>query len=132
MEPILRTEPELLSVLAELKQREPIFHKPEFASTRTEFEAMMDHEFWEVGASGRRYSREFVLDTLANRTRSPEEDSWVTSDFHCKQIAPDNFLLTYTLAQGSRLTRRATLWRRSNEEWKIVYHQGTVVEGGEL
>jgi len=40
-----------------------------------------------------------------------------------------NYLLTYTLVQdATRVTRRATIWRRSANTWKIVYHQGTVVE----
>jgi hypothetical protein len=38
--------------------------------------------------------------------------------------------VTYTLVQdGKRKTRRATIWQRVGGEWKIVYHQGTVVEG---
>ena len=43
------------------------------------------------------------------------------------EIATDNYLVTYTLIQGERITRRATIWRRTIEGWKIVYHQGTVV-----
>ena len=35
--------------------------------------------------------------------------------------------MTYTLLQGARVTRRATLWRRSMSGWKILYHQGTLV-----
>jgi hypothetical protein len=84
--------------------------------------------FWEVGASGRRYSREYILDVLEERFRNPAEDIWETKDFHCLEIARDNYLITYTLIQGARITRRATIWRRSEFDWKIVYHQGTVVE----
>lgn len=47
--------------------------------------------------------------------------------FHCLEIAPDNYLLTYTLFQGERVTRRSTIWRRSTTGWKILYHQGTIV-----
>ncbi len=65
------TSPELLAVLEELKLREPIFHHPEFGTTRRDYEAMIDPDFWEVGASGRRYSREFVLETLENRAPEP-------------------------------------------------------------
>ena len=72
------TSPELLAVLEELKLREPIFHHPEFGTTRRDYEAMTDPDFWEVGASGRRYSREFVLDTLENRAPDPEESTWLT------------------------------------------------------
>ena len=50
------TSPELVAVLEELKLREPIFHHPEFGTTRRDYENMTDLQFWEVGASGRRYS----------------------------------------------------------------------------
>ncbi|RDS79142.1 DUF4440 domain-containing protein [Dyella monticola] len=127
MEPNLITAPELLPVLEELTRREPIFHRPEFGITRGDFEAMTEPDYWEVGASGRRYSRQYVLDVLEERYRQPFEDHWETSDFHCMEIASANYLLTYTLRQGGRVTRRATLWRRTAQDWKIVYHQGTVV-----
>ncbi len=125
------TSPELLAVLEELKLREPIFHHPEFGTTRRDYEAMTDPEFWEVGASGRRYSREFVLETLENRAPDPDESQWLTRDFQCREIAADNYLITYTLHQGPRITRRATLWRRTSAGWKILYHQGTLVESAE-
>jgi hypothetical protein len=122
------TPPALIEVLEELKQREPIFHHPELGTMRRDYENMTDPEFWEVGASGRRYSREFVLDTLESRVPDPEEAKWVTCDFQCREIAADNYLITYTLMQGPRVTRRATLWRRTAAGWSALYHQGTIVE----
>ncbi len=128
MEPKRITDPKHLEVLEALRQREPIFHRPEFGTTRRDFENMMESTFWEVGASGRRYSREYVLKVLEERYRSPIEEDLETKDFYCLEIAPDNYLLTYTLLQGPRMTRRATIWRRTDDDWKIVYHQGTIVE----
>jgi hypothetical protein len=129
MEPNLATDRKLQAVLEELSKREPIFHHPEFGTTRADFEAMTDLTFWEVGASGRRYSRQHVIDTLVERYSAPHRDIWETSDFHCAELAPDTYLLTYTLIQDrSRMTRRATIWRRAGSQWKILYHQGTVVE----
>lgn len=128
-EPILSVEPRLIPVLEELKKREPIFHHPEYGTSRVDFEDMTAPDFWEVGASGRRYSREYVIDRLVERHSKPHVDIWETRDFHCLEIAPDNYLLTYTLVQDStRVTRRATVWRKSADAWKIVYHQGTIVE----
>lgn len=127
MEPELVTEARLLPILDQLRDREPIFHRPQFGTTRADFEAMTEPDFWEVGASGRRYSRQYVLDVLEERHRQPVEEDWQTSDFHCREIAVDNYLLTYTLRQGARITRRATLWRHTAQGWKIVYHQGTLV-----
>uniref|UniRef100_A0A0S6YZK2 DUF4440 domain-containing protein n=2 Tax=Mizugakiibacter sediminis TaxID=1475481 RepID=A0A0S6YZK2_9GAMM len=128
MEPELHTDPALASVLEELRAREPIFHRPEFGTTRADYEAMMDEDFWEVGASGKRYSREFVLAVLEERRRNPVEERWETRDFHCRALGADTYLLTYTLRQDARLTRRATVWRRAPQGWKIVYHQGTLVQ----
>jgi len=127
MEPVLITDPKLLDVMQELMQREPIFHRSEFGTTRLDFERMTDAMFWEVGASGRRYSREYILDVLEQRSANPTDDSWEAKDFHCIEIAADNYLVTYTLLQGERMTRRSTIWRRSGLDWKIVYHQGTVI-----
>jgi hypothetical protein len=128
MEPARITEDRLLSIRAELSAREPIFHRPEFGSSRESFESMTDSQFWEVGASGSRYSRAYVLDVLEERCANPVNESWQADDFFCQEIAPDNYLLTYTLNQNGRVTRRATLWRWSSAGWKIVYHQGTPVE----
>lgn len=132
MKPWLTTEPRLREILAELSSREPIFHRPELGVTRADFERMTDESFWEVGASGRRYSREYVLGILEGRYQEPSyvalEDTWEAADFACRQLGSDTYLLTYTLLQGSRKTRRMTLWRLSSEGWKIMFHQGTMVE----
>lgn len=128
MEPNLATDPRHRGVLEELVAREPIFHRPEFGTSRSAFENMTETDFWEVGASGRRYSRKYVLDTLEMRFAAPHDDPWETREFQCREIAPDNYLLTYTLIQGARVTRRSTIWRRRGADWKIVYHQGTIVE----
>ena len=130
-EPRRITEPELREVLDELVRREPIFHRTEFGTTRTDFENMTLTDFWEVGASGSRYSREYVLSELEKRYRHPAEDVWETSDFHCRRLAPDVYLLTYTLLQNQeRKTRRSTIWQRTTSGWKIVFHQGTIVQDG--
>src|SRR4051812_32240374 len=83
LEPFLVTDPKLAGILAELEKREPIFHRPEFGTTRRDFENMTDANFWEVGASGRRYSRKYAIDLLVERHLAPHEDIWETSGFHC-------------------------------------------------
>jgi hypothetical protein len=128
-EPTLTTPPELQEILAELSRREPIFHRPEFGTTRADFDKLMVEDYWETGASGRRYSRTVILDELERRFSVPHQDVWETSGFHCRRLSADTYLLTYTLLQDKvRLTRRATLWQSTPDGWKIVYHQGTIVE----
>jgi hypothetical protein len=130
MESVLTTPPELQGILTELSAREPIFHRPEFGASRADFDNLMVDDYWETGASGRRYSRAAILDELDKRFSAPHEGVWETSGFHCRQLSADTYLLTYTLLQDNvRLTRRSTIWQRTSDGWKIVYHQGTIVAG---
>ena len=131
--PPFATPAELAGVLSELSRREPIFHRPEFGISRADFEKMTADDFWEVGASGRRYSRAVVLEELERRFSAPENDAWETLDFHCRELASGVYLLTYTLVQDAghddaRRSRRSSIWQRTAEGWKIVYHQGTLVQ----
>lgn len=123
------TDAKLTEVFEELSRREPIFHRSEFGTTRRDFENMTDPAFREVGASGRCYSRQQIIDILVERYSKPYEENWSIDGVRCTELAPDTYLLTYTLVQaGTRVTRRATVWRRVQDDWKILYHQGTIVE----
>lgn len=123
-----RVDPGLQHVLDELRHREPIFHTERFGRSREDFERGTAPDFWEVGASGRRYSREFILG-MRSRDALVDADAagWKASGFGIRQLGPDCFLVTYTLDQNGRLTRRATIWERAPEGWRLVYHQGTTV-----
>jgi hypothetical protein len=127
--PLRHTDLALADALAQLTAREPIFHRPEHGATRADFEKMTTPDFWEIGASGRRYTRNEVLDELERRHVTPHSDVWETTDFRCQRLAQEIYLLTYTLLQdNTRLTRRSTIWQRTQEGWKIVFHQGTIAQ----
>jgi hypothetical protein len=47
-----------------------------------------------------------------------------------RKLGIDTYLVTYTMLQDdARLTRRATIWQQTTDGWKILYHQGTIVQG---
>ena len=121
--------PAMLLVCQELAAREPIYHHPELGTTRADFEAQTDRGFWEVGASGTVYGREEIWSILAARHEDPDYvDEWDASEFLCRGLGEGHYLITYLLRQGTRVTRRATIWTRGPAGWQVVYHQGTVVE----
>ena len=122
------TAPELLGVLEELKRREPIFHTPEFGRARSDFERVMAVDYWEAGASGRRYGREFILNELEKHPPAEATSAgWRSHDHAVRRLGADTYLITYTLRQFGRITRRATIWRKISAGWQILYHQGTIV-----
>ena len=128
-EPLCITPPHLQPILEELARLEPWIHWPALGTSRAAIEQSMDPDFWEIGASGRRYSRDYVLAALEKRATMPYTDDWHHSDFQLRELAPNLYQLTYTLVQDTgRFTQRSTLWRKADPGWLIVYHQGTVVE----
>lgn len=124
-EPDRTTAPELREVLEELRRREPVFHGPDWR-TVADFDDAVAPDFWEVGASGRRYSRDHVRSVIEQRlTAKREETDWETRDFQVRAMGASVYLLTYTLEQGERITRRLTVWRRRENRWSVMFHQGT-------
>ena len=93
---------------------------------------MTADEFWEVGASGRIYDRRATLDVVEGRYAVRAYDPMaglVVSDFDCRLLGGDAWLVTYHLMQDERATRRSSIWRRTLDGWQLVYHQGTVISG---
>jgi hypothetical protein len=112
-------------VLEELAALEPLFHRPETGTGREAVGALIGEDFWEVGESGRRYEREFVIDAVLAR-EGGEEDAWDCEGFRCEELAPDTFLLTYLLVRPRGRSRRMTIWQRAADgRWRARYHQGT-------
>jgi len=125
-------DPDLDRVFEDLRRREPIFHTAEFGLAVAEFEKVMAPEYWEVGASGRRYSREFILRGLdQNPPADGASAGWQSYDYGLRRLGPDTYLFTYTLRQAKRLTRRSTIWQSTPDGWRILYHQGTIVSADE-
>jgi hypothetical protein len=128
-------------ILSRLISLEPIFHRFEHISgrspARADFNAMMAPEFFEIGASGRLYSRDFILDILEERfrTSASKPDLWQTSEFRSLRLAEDTWLLSYVLRQqidgAPRVSRRTTIWKRAADGWQILFHQGTLADAVE-
>ncbi|MGW1910408.1 hypothetical protein ACWCQS_06550 [Streptomyces sp. NPDC002076] len=70
-------------------------------------------DFWETGASGRRYSRAHVLDVLEERHKEPPAEEW-------------------TLVLDGRRTRRATLSALGPTGLRVVPPAGVWPAGGEV
>jgi hypothetical protein len=121
-------EPGLEAAFETIRTLEPIFHTEGFGRNAIDFAGRMDEGFWEVGASGRRYSREFILENAGRIAGADaEREGWSITEPALRELGPQTYLFTFTLDQKGRVTRRATIWRKSEVGWRILYHQGTIV-----
>ena len=51
-----------------------------------------------------------------------------SSSWTARFAALEAQVVAMDMLQGERRTHRATLWQRDPAGWKILFHQGTVVE----
>jgi hypothetical protein len=90
--------------------------------TRDELSELLAEDFREVGASGRAYCREVVLERY--ELNSPR--AVVLSNFEVRQLGEEASLATYVSQDaGGRAAHRSSVWVRSAGRWKLAYHQGT-------
>jgi hypothetical protein len=99
--------------------------RPDVRGDRARLEALLDDEFVEIGASGRRWERE---DLIADVLSSPAPDVDVAiTDLTARRVGDTIVLVTYTTVGSGRRCTRSSWWRESDGRWRCFFHQGTVV-----
>lgn len=91
---------------------------------------LLDPEFVEVGASGRRWDREAMLGALAAMAGGSEDGPrYEAAAMTGVALAPGLVHLTYETVIGGRRALRSSIWRKLDEGsgWRMYYHQATPV-----
>lgn len=103
------------------------------SSTRNdpdELAAMLDDGFVEFGSSGKIYNKQDVINALKNQ----EALNYTISGFKINSLSDEVILAAYKIEiilagkQESKKSLRSSIWKRSENKWKIIFHQGTNVE----
>ncbi|MFB7333896.1 DUF4440 domain-containing protein [Streptomyces adustus] len=113
------------AIAAELRLLDPAVR-----SSRAEAVRLLDPEFVEVGASGRRYTYEETVAGLPDKPGSSADGPrYRASAFTGVVLAPGLVHLTFETEFDGVRARRTSLWRRRDAEtgWRMYYHQGTPV-----
>lgn len=85
---------------------------------------LLDPEFTEFGASGRRYDRTSILAVTSAVDESAREPT-VATGMSGVLLAPGLVHLTYVSESDGRRVTRSSLWRRRDAQWQLYFHQGT-------
>lgn len=103
---------------------------PNVRMSRALARQLLDPDFVEVGASGRRWTYDEMLAAL------PEMDSATESGPHYEPsgftgvlLAPGLVHLTYETTLDGERARRSSLWRKQGAAgtWQMYYHQATPI-----
>ncbi|MFD1881971.1 DUF4440 domain-containing protein [Paracoccus pacificus] len=107
---------------------EPAVWQAVSRADRAFLSATMAPDFFELGRSGRRYSRD---DILSGMDQQPGVVT-VLHDIDTHMLSPQIALVTYVSEvrydRGTEWANRSSLWDRSSGEWRLRFHQGTPIE----
>ena len=87
---------------------------------------LLDPEFTEIGASGRRWDATSILTVTSSGSVDPESPVKV-SEMSGGVLAPGLVHLTYFADNNGRRVWRSSLWRMTGTGWRLYFHQGTLV-----
>ncbi|MFF5432918.1 DUF4440 domain-containing protein [Streptomyces griseofuscus] len=88
---------------------------------------LLDPEFTEFGASGRRWDINSVLTVTSSGSVSAESPVKV-SEMSGVLLAPGVVHLTYFADDQGRRAWRSSLWRLTETGWRMYFHQGTLTD----
>ena len=100
---------------------------PSGRSDASLLDRLISDDFVEVAANGRTFGKDDVL------ARLPSEHgvSFCAEHLAVSLLSPTIGLVTYVAtrtADGSDFSsRRCSIWRLDQDQWQVVYHQGTLV-----
>ncbi len=98
---------------------------PRVRASPAEAGALLDPEFTEFGASGRRWDATSILTALGPGPDAAHPAIRVT-DMTGTMLAPGIVHLTYTSDAQGRRAHRSSLWRLTRAGWLLYFHQGTL------
>ncbi len=85
-------------------------------------------DFFEFGRSGKRYTRDQSIRTVA----SPINSKLPLKDFQIHLLDQSNALITYVSEvqyETLERTNRCSVWSKTANGWKLRFHQGTPLKG---
>ncbi|MET7274389.1 DUF4440 domain-containing protein [Streptomyces flaveolus] len=97
---------------------------PEVRASPARVLELLDPEFTEIGASGRRWDVESILTATSDGSVSPESPVEVR-EMSGVVLAPGLVHLTYFADHQGRRAWRSSLWRLTESGWRMYFHQGT-------
>jgi hypothetical protein len=113
-------------------ERELWLLQPQVRAAPGEVQALLHPEFREFGASGRRWSQADMITSLTAEEPAAEEPGGeepliTATEMTGTRLANDVIHLTYVSQRGERRARRSSIWLRTQDGWRVYFHQGTLI-----
>jgi hypothetical protein len=95
-------------------------------NNKSELKKYISKEFIEYGVSGKIYSYDDTLNLLSNEE---EQIKYKILAMDAKILSDNIILVLYIIEMNKEneiiITNRSSIWKKENNDWKIIFHQGT-------
>lgn len=92
--------------------------------SRHDMEQLLADDFYEIGTSGKIYTKQIELDALTNEALANELPEVL--NFRIHELSDTLIQAIYdTVEFSGRRSHRSSLWRKTDDAWQLFFHQGT-------
>jgi hypothetical protein len=102
--------------------------EPQVRASTGELDRLLHPDFAEFGASGRKWDRSETIASLTKAQPPCGEAPVNALEITGTQLADDVVHVTYLSLRDRRCALRSSIWRRTNEGWRLYFHQGTLTQ----
>ena len=118
----------LLNLLIDLEKS---LHRSSTRKSVEKLDELLHDDFEEIGASGKTYNKNQIMEELIKETPLTIH----ASDFELRMFSEEIVQLKYRTkntagTESKPVTLRSSIWKYEGTKWKMVFHQGTVVQTG--
>lgn len=109
--------------IEKIKEFELLLLDDGLRKSKQKLNELIDDEFIEIGISGKIYNKQDVLNSL------PYENArkFDVNDFNFLNLNKNIILTTYKTDENLNAALRSSIWRKSDNGWKLIFHQGTKI-----
>lgn len=103
---------------------------PKVRKDKKRLSQLLSEDFMEIASSGVIFNKEDILKNLPKQNNI----EWKVSNLKVKEISQNIFLINYKIKKtdikNNIVTNsiRTSLWKDFNGNWKMVFHQGTLIK----
>jgi hypothetical protein len=113
----------MTNIEAQIRELEDRLLTPEVRGSAAALDTLISRDFFEFGSSGQVYDRQTIVAAIL---ADPQPRVPPVTEFRVCALSADVALATYRTGGSVR----SSIWRRENDAWRIVFHQGTPTSGG--
>ena len=85
---------------------------------------LISDNFIEFGQSGKIYKKSDILESLPKE----EFEKITITDFEIISSQSNQIAVRYKSSFEDNITLRSSIWKKEEDDWKIIFHQGTKIE----